>query len=511
MNFNSFRFQHAFLDVSALSDAGVSWNVIIRTAMLSVTFVKESLTLIVSSGLDAKSIDSYLGYTDIIYSTVASAVRRANHPGLNVTLVFKAYEAANFCVEFIPELVGHAYKPREDHFVIPGTMAVPLLLYVPRPIEMSKYDRVLFAGTFDHLHAGHKLVLTRAFFLASQILYVAITTDDLIRNKRYSAALEPFETRKARVCEFIEGMRPAFAGSVTVVYLATEDGVGPAGVLDFDALVVTPETASGGDMVNSARVMNSKVAVELHVIELLGNDAIDKKLSSTSVRQLICQGLPGGEPDLIALHEEWCALANDLKVNVSKSSNWWSRLRDMYGLKPWRHYHTLRHLKEFLQIAKSEFDCGVSKELLLSIWFHDAIYDPRSSSNENDSISLFEAFVDECQISNMVDCVSVKHAISLTSDHKSNLSQAGQADSEWVKYFLEMDLAILGAEKDRYQQYMAQIREEYKFLNDTEFNRGRRTFLGNYMDFKFRYLSIRKELNQRITENVTCEYELMSR
>ena len=49
-----------------------------------------------------------------------------------------------------------------------------------------KYKNVLVAGTFDRLHEGHKLLLDTAINNCSKNLFIGITKDNMIKNKKYS-------------------------------------------------------------------------------------------------------------------------------------------------------------------------------------------------------------------------------------------------------------------------------------------------------------------------------------
>jgi bifunctional ADP-heptose synthase (sugar kinase/adenylyltransferase) len=43
------------------------------------------------------------------------------------------------------------------------------------PIEPRVFNRVVIGGTFDHLHAGHKILLTMAALLATKSIVVGVT------------------------------------------------------------------------------------------------------------------------------------------------------------------------------------------------------------------------------------------------------------------------------------------------------------------------------------------------
>ena len=53
--------------------------------------------------------------------------------------------------------------------------------------------------------------------------------------------------------------------------------------------------------------------------------------------------------------------------------------------EPHRRYHDLRHIADML--CKGEA-LKLSDEQVMAVWFHDAIYDPTSKTNEADSAVL---------------------------------------------------------------------------------------------------------------------------
>lgn len=57
-------------------------------------------------------------------------------------------------------------------------------------------------GTFDHMHLGHKLLLTQACLLTQKRLVCGVTGDALLQKKKYSEFLEKYEDRCLRVHTF---------------------------------------------------------------------------------------------------------------------------------------------------------------------------------------------------------------------------------------------------------------------------------------------------------------------
>ena len=114
-------------------------------------------------------------------------------------------------------------------------------------------------GTFDHLHNGHKLLLSQALLSSDQKIIVGITTDSLLAKKAYAEYLEPFEARKHAVLNFCKRLNPNLFSSETgepdrLEIAPLSDPVGPTGTdPDLEALILTREVEKGGYMINQVR------------------------------------------------------------------------------------------------------------------------------------------------------------------------------------------------------------------------------------------------------------------
>jgi predicted metal-dependent HD superfamily phosphohydrolase len=165
----------------------------------------------------------------------------------------------------------------------------------------------------------------------------------------------------------------------------------------------------------------------------------------------------------------------ELSLPSSLTTSWWNRILSEYT-QPYRHYHTLQHLSEFL-LHFSQNISLISSPLpfLLAIFFHDIIYRPQSSTNEDESIQLFETFVHECHAvltlpTSAYDAISAEgvawhqrldgisqsviELIELTKSHQ--LNQAGEVSLD-AQLFCDMDMAILGSSPERYCEYSQQV------------------------------------------------------
>lgn len=149
--------------------------------------------------------------------------------------------------------------------------------------------------------------------------------------------------------------------------------------------------------------------------------------------------------------ELWVALGAQ-----GDAAAWHRRLSTAYS-EPARHYHTLQHLAECL----TEFDGARASatqpdHLAAALWFHDAIYDPRSATNEEDSAAL------------AVECLTAAHIAPSTIAHICDLILCTKthdpADVPDAALLIDIDLAILGQPAPRFWEYEAAIRAEYAWV-----------------------------------------------
>ncbi|ANB11869.1 putative pantetheine-phosphate adenylyltransferase [Sugiyamaella lignohabitans] len=148
-----------------------------------------------------------------------------------------------------------------------------------------EYNVIALGGTFDHLHEGHKLLLTMAGYLARECLIVGITGPELLKNKKYAQAMQSYMERKESVRNFLNYVYPSLDLDIVMI----NDIYGPtAQVKEIDGLVVSKETAAGGDSVNKLR--SEKGWPELVIFEvglISDSDSGDDsdKVSSTQLRK----------------------------------------------------------------------------------------------------------------------------------------------------------------------------------------------------------------------------------
>jgi predicted metal-dependent HD superfamily phosphohydrolase len=167
-----------------------------------------------------------------------------------------------------------------------------------------------------------------------------------------------------------------------------------------------------------------------------------------------------------------------------------------------RYYHTLEHLDHLvreLSSIRTQIDDWLT--LVFSVAYHDIIYNTRRSDNEEKSadfaaerlslIKMPKDKIDKCRQQILATKV---HSIS--SDNDTNL-------------FTDADLAILGAEPDRYKTYTEQIRKEYSLYPDFLYKPGRKKVLTHFLQMPVIYKtsSFAEKYERQARENIHREFE----
>lgn len=156
-------------------------------------------------------------------------------------------------------------------------------------ITYSSQNVVALGGTFDHLHDGHKILLSMAIFLAKEKLIIGITGSKLLVNKKFASILDSFEIRLNSVIHFIKLLLPE---KVRFEIYEINDVCGPTGFIPgIDTLVVSEESTKGATFVNNYRRERGFCELTIVEIKVVGdNDSNEEnswkgKLSSTDIRE----------------------------------------------------------------------------------------------------------------------------------------------------------------------------------------------------------------------------------
>ncbi|KAL2370284.1 pantetheine-phosphate adenylyltransferase [Blastomyces gilchristii SLH14081] len=224
---------------------------------------------------------------------------------------------------------------------LPGVSALQPQPTVLEPLALHprRHYSVAVGGTFDHLHAGHKLLLTATALAIDEVppgskpvqrtITIGITGDELLVNKQYAEYLESWDERWQGVWGFMESVihfspplakqyatpaatakieyvhhpapngkyvRVRVSSDLDIKFVQISDPFGPT-ITDeaISALVVSKETRLGGQAVNDEREKKGWSMLEVFEVDVLDasegesqGEAVENfetKISSTQIRR----------------------------------------------------------------------------------------------------------------------------------------------------------------------------------------------------------------------------------
>jgi len=140
---------------------------------------------------------------------------------------------------------------------------------------MKKFGKVVVGGTFDRLHLGHKALLRKAFEVG-KVVYIGLTSDEMIRNK--PGDVLPYGLRLRDLLKFLDANN--YTGYRVI---KIHDAVDFAGEMrSLEAIVVSEETYRGALMVNRAREERGLRPLAVVVIPMVKGPL--GRISSTLIR-----------------------------------------------------------------------------------------------------------------------------------------------------------------------------------------------------------------------------------
>lgn len=146
--------------------------------------------------------------------------------------------------------------------------------------------------------------------------------------------------------------------------------------------------------------------------------------------------------------------------------------------EPQRRYHTTDHLIAVLDHIDTLAAHAENPEAVrLAAWFHDAVYHPERSENEERSAAVAVRALTEAGVpADVTDEVARLVRLTLTHD-----PAPGDTNGEVL---CDADLAILASEPEAYEAYTRAVREEYGFVPDDAFRAGRAAVLRQLLDLE---------------------------
>jgi predicted metal-dependent HD superfamily phosphohydrolase len=177
-----------------------------------------------------------------------------------------------------------------------------------------------------------------------------------------------------------------------------------------------------------------------------------------------------------------------------------------YSEEP-RAYHSLAHIEHCLMELAQTRESDVDRDALeFAIWFHDAVYDTHAKDSEERSAALAREVARAAALpASFIDVV-----VRLILATRHTCSPTGLDEQLMV----DIDLAILGQESARFDEYEQQIRVEYSWVPPAVYAEARVEILESFLarpsiystgSFQLKYEAIAREnLARSIRQLKSC-------
>ena len=141
-----------------------------------------------------------------------------------------------------------------------------------------------------------------------------------------------------------------------------------------------------------------------------------------------------------------------------------------------------------------------------SIWFHDIIYKSTKKDNEKKSAEFAKKTLKSLSIENQrID----KVYDLIVSTQKHQIIDSSDSDNA---YLLDFDLSILGKAWEVYENYIQQIRREYKIYPDFLYKPARKKVLLSFLERETLYFTEKYQnlYEQQARQNLKQEIDLLT-
>lgn len=181
----------------------------------------------------------------------------------------------------------------------------------------KRHQNIGLGGTFDHLHAGHQALIKFAAGLGEKLI-IGVCDESMAKGKFLAQTIEPLTVRKRAVGQYCQ--KTGINIDITTLY----DPLGPAIKAEsyIDALVVTPETLTGGNQINVVRDKLKLRQLPIYICPLV-NDISGQPIHSDRIRagQVSRTGLIYDQPlnQSLIISARTRQLLQHLKLNLVES------------------------------------------------------------------------------------------------------------------------------------------------------------------------------------------------
>ncbi|KAK9722383.1 hypothetical protein K7432_002688 [Basidiobolus ranarum] len=158
--------------------------------------------------------------------------------------------------------------------------------------EEKHYPNVAVGGTFDHLHVGHKILLTMGAWLSEKRLICGVAGTEMLGKKEYANLVQSLDIRIEHVRKFLNRVKRGLVYEIVPIH----DTYGPTSKdPDIQAIVVSKETLTGAYEINRERSKRDFEELEIKIIQVISkssralakNELRNLQISSAQIREYL--------------------------------------------------------------------------------------------------------------------------------------------------------------------------------------------------------------------------------
>jgi pantetheine-phosphate adenylyltransferase len=140
-------------------------------------------------------------------------------------------------------------------------------------------NKIGMGGTFDHLHEGHKYLISTALSLSRKVV-IGITSQSLLKKKKFYSKMQSYEERQKAIISYL--LKISEISRVEIVKLEDQYGP-PIHEEDYEGIIVSQETYQNALNINKIRESKGFKPIIIIIIPII-KDSNNEKISSTSIR-----------------------------------------------------------------------------------------------------------------------------------------------------------------------------------------------------------------------------------
>ncbi|MGD6806986.1 MAG: phosphopantetheine adenylyltransferase [Candidatus Bathyarchaeia archaeon] len=144
---------------------------------------------------------------------------------------------------------------------------------------MTQFKKVAVGGTFDQLHRGHKALISKAFEVGEKVV-IGLSSDEFVARMGKPHKTATYTIRRRELVKFLRA--EGFEERALIVPL--KDPLGLMMSKDYDALVVSQDTAKIGSDINQKRLQAGVAPLQIITVTLVPAENCSP-ISTTRIRR----------------------------------------------------------------------------------------------------------------------------------------------------------------------------------------------------------------------------------